>query len=222
MSEYFLSSLHSIIYSSYHSIIFFPPMRPKLKISHLTNLQDARYSAAVGFDYVSFCMERGHAKKLAPELVWNIANWLEGPEIILEVNADSMAELAETKVTPAMVAMPLADWPVEISEVAVVLRTDTATEPAVLAEMLAKGTASGKNIFFELSLKHPDQLQPFLNILDRLFLHFPSLQMAHNFLKSGQHLPYGISLREEAEEAPGELNYEMLDELVAIYSDVHL
>ncbi len=197
-------------------------MRPKLKISHLTNLQDARYSAAVGFDYVSFCMERGHAKKLAPELVWNIANWLEGPEIILEVNADSMDELAETKVAPAMVAMPLANWPQNISETTVLLRTNVTTEPAELTAILDKGDSTGKDIFFEISLQRPDQLQPFLSILDRLFLHFPSLQMAHDFLKKGQHLSYGISLREEAEEAPGELNYEMLDELVAIYSDVHL
>ena len=70
-------------------------MHPILKINQLTNLQDARSSAAVGFDLISFSLERGNPKKLSAAMVWNIVNWLSGPEIVLDLNVASLEELPE-------------------------------------------------------------------------------------------------------------------------------
>ncbi|MBX3102476.1 MAG: hypothetical protein KF690_08215 [Bacteroidetes bacterium] len=59
-----------------------------IKINHLTNLQDARYCAAMNLDYVGFCMERGHVRKMAEETIAEIAEWLSGPQVVLDFGAD--------------------------------------------------------------------------------------------------------------------------------------
>jgi hypothetical protein len=59
-----------------------------IKINHLTNLQDARYCAAMGTDYVSFCLERGHLRKMGEDTIAEIAEWLAGPTVVLDFGAD--------------------------------------------------------------------------------------------------------------------------------------
>ena len=72
-------------------------MKPQLKIGPLTQLQDARSSAAVGFDWLSFSLERGNPKKLSPSLIWNIIQWVSGPEIMIELDAASYMEWEEVQ-----------------------------------------------------------------------------------------------------------------------------
>ena len=72
-------------------------MRPILKISKLANLQDARSSAAVGFHQISFDLQRGSMSKLSASMVWNMVQWLSGPEVVLEMDVASLPELEDIK-----------------------------------------------------------------------------------------------------------------------------
>ncbi|RMG26246.1 MAG: hypothetical protein D6730_09475 [Bacteroidetes bacterium] len=197
---------------------------PKLKISNLTNLQDARYCAAMGVDYLSFSLERGSTRKLAPNLIWNIVNWLEGPEVVLELNAFSLDELEEVKgqVKYRAITFPLAEWDERVFAYAgaVILRTGASASPAQLESLLTEAEQRGFELKFELSLSQPAELAPYTSLCPQLFVHLPSLHLAGQLLRSQAPLPYGISLREEAEEAPNQLNYEALDEFFELYGSL--
>lgn len=62
-----------------------------LKVGPVTNLQDARYAAALGAHYLSFSLEPGHPYKLGPELVSEMMQWLSGPRMVLECGAEAPA-----------------------------------------------------------------------------------------------------------------------------------
>jgi phosphoribosylanthranilate isomerase len=59
-------------------------LKAKIKISQVTNLTDARYFAAWGVDYLGFDINPASPFFISPPLVKEIADWIEGPKIILE------------------------------------------------------------------------------------------------------------------------------------------
>lgn len=59
-------------------------LKAKIKISQITNLTDARYFAAWGVDYLGFDINPDSPFFISPPLVKEIADWIEGPKIILE------------------------------------------------------------------------------------------------------------------------------------------
>ena len=199
-------------------------MYPKLKISTLTNLQDARYSAALGFDMLSFSLERGSDKKLPAPSVWSMVQWLDGPEFVLELNLESLDELQDLPFEPDYLSFPLEEWSPYLWNYgsAVILRGDASADVGALSGLLSAHNDKGKSLKFELSLPDPEALAAFREIFPHLLVHFPSLDIAETFIRSQKEKPFGISFREEAEEEPNLLHYERLDELMALYSDVHL
>jgi hypothetical protein len=202
-------------------LIFLHNMRPKFKISNLTNLQDARYSAAVGFDLLSFSLARGSARKLPTNLVWNIANWLEGPEIILELNRESLPELEEVTFDYRYLSFPIEDWEPGLLEgsPAVILVADQGCEPEHLQKVIDEHEGEVK---IELFLGEGADASSYQAFFPQLLLHFLDLDSLESFLRDSKELPWGISLGEEAEEEPQLLDYERIDEIMAIFSDVHL
>lgn len=198
-------------------------MHPKFKISKLINLQDARYSAAVGFHFVSFSLARGDHKKLPPTLIWNIANWLEGPEVILELNGQSWEELKEVTFDYRFLALPLEDWEAGASSQAdaFILTASTPPAPVVLQNLLE--AHSDTDIKFELTFSDITDALAYQPLFPHILLNFTSLDLYFDFFQQKhENMPWGISLQEEAEEEPSYLDYERIDELMAIFSDVHL
>lgn len=55
-------------------------MPPKLKICGLTRLEDARYCAAAGADYLGFIQYPGSPRYVPPETAKEIIGWTYGPE----------------------------------------------------------------------------------------------------------------------------------------------
>lgn len=199
-------------------------MRPKLKIGPLTHLQDARSSAAVGFDLLSFSLERGNHRKLAPSMVWNIINWIQGPQILLALNADSLEELAETeKMFPAQViSFPLKDWKEGLveTEADLFVKASTADTPEHIAEIIKKAEAAGYQVKVEVSLEEISEIGPYRPLFDKLFLHFTEASVLFEFLKSESELPYGFSLGDEFREDAEFLDYERIDELMEMLEDL--
>lgn len=199
-------------------------MRPKFKISNLTQLQDARYCAAVGFDFVSFSLERGSFQKLPVSGVWNMVQWLDGPSVILEINTASVAELDELSFGFRYLTFPYEEWSLRLFRLtdAIILRGDEYCAPQRMMELVDWATEEDKELKFELSLPAPEALLPYRHVLRHLFVNFPSLQMTRDFMLRGQGMPYGFSFRAEALDGTNGLDYEQLDEVMAMFSDVHL
>ena len=188
------------------------PYRPQLKISNVTNLQDARYSAAVGFNYVSFSLERGHPHKLSPSMIWNMVQWLEGPEIILEIDAGNWEEVQQVGTAPEnfWVSFPAAHWTgiAPISLKGIILRSEHQLEIPQIQEWVAQSEIPLK---VEMLISHPDQLAVFSSVYPYIFVNFPELEITKNFIRSSEHAIFGLSFQSEAEEKPGLLDYDELD-----------
>lgn len=54
----------------------------KLKICGITRLEDARYCAAAGADYLGFIQYEGSPRYVAPEQAREIIDWVYGPEAV--------------------------------------------------------------------------------------------------------------------------------------------
>ena len=64
-----------------------------LKAGPLSDLQDARYCAAEGIPYLSFSLERGSFRKVAPGFITDVATWISGPVIVADYGVEDSAEL---------------------------------------------------------------------------------------------------------------------------------
>ncbi|MEO0470288.1 MAG: hypothetical protein AAF206_11745 [Bacteroidota bacterium] len=193
-------------------------MRPKLKISNLTNLQDARSSAAVGFDLISFSLERGSMKKLSASMIWNMVNWLSGPEIVLEMNVVSLEELPETEkmFQHRYITLPIAEWSDLVWQhtEAVILRGDQFTDPLYIAQLVDEAEKKDKELKIEITLTELNQLDAYQDVFPHIFLHLTDFEQLLTLVKSDRSLPGGLSLGEEAEEEPGVLHYERIDDFM--------
>lgn len=199
-------------------------MRPVLKVSNLISLQDARSSAAVGFDLISFSLERGSTKKLSASLIWNMVQWLSGPEIVLELNLISLEELEEVRklFEWTYITLPweeydermLADHP------RLILRADQFVAPAAIEKVVQAAKDAGAELKVEVSLPDAAQAEAYRAIADEVFLHFESLDELLHFVNAAPFAPYGLSLRDEAEEEPGFLHYEKIDELIEALDEI--
>ena len=73
-------------------------MTTKLKICGITRLEDARYAAAAGADYLGFVQYAGSPRYIAPERVRDIVEWIHGPQpvgVFVNAPADVVNRTAE-------------------------------------------------------------------------------------------------------------------------------
>jgi len=73
-------------------------MPPKLKICGITTLEDARYCAAAGADYLGFIQYEDSPRYVAPETAREIIGWMYGPEavgVFVNATAEVVNEVAE-------------------------------------------------------------------------------------------------------------------------------
>lgn len=196
--------------------------KPLLKISRITQLQDARYCAGAGFDVVSFSLVRGDDRKLSVSLVWNIAQWIAGPAIGIESAADSAEELADAATSFAYqyLIFPFHEWADAIAvaqgqpHVQLLLRADTSISPAEIAAQLAANTAETP-ISIELSVANMAELQPYAALLSQCFVHSPDLSVAAAlFAQSTDLQPLGIAFGDEVFTADGALDYDAIEAIV--------
>jgi len=196
-------------------------VRPKLKISNLISLQDARSSAAVGFDLISFSLERGSHHKLSVSLAWNIIQWISGPAIVVELNRASLPELTEAQQTFSVdyATLPLDEWSPDMQAdlPPVILRGDHQADPQRLAEWLAAAPAD--RLFLELSLPSPAEAERFAPVAERSLFHFHSIEMAEEMVQTSQVVPWGFAFYQEAQEEPGVLDYERIDDFLELFNE---
>ena len=200
-------------------------MRPKLKIGPLTQLQDARSSAAVGFDILSFSLERGSMKKMSPAMIWNMVNWIQGPQILLELNAASLEELEEMNKSfqAGYVQLPLAEWDAGLlPQLAhgIYLKADKGANISDIKSSLAQISAAGKEGIVEISLDEISEVGEYQDILANTYLHFSKSETLFEYLKQEGPNPLGFALGEEFREDAEYLDYERIDELIELMEDL--
>ena len=61
------------------------PLRTIVKVSHISNLSDARYCAGMGVEMIGFQVIPGVDNYISPEVCQDIRGWISGPKIIAEL-----------------------------------------------------------------------------------------------------------------------------------------
>ncbi len=61
------------------------PLRSVVKVSHLSNLSDARYCSGMGVDILGFRVLEGDEFYIAPTVFQDIRGWVAGPRIAAEL-----------------------------------------------------------------------------------------------------------------------------------------
>lgn len=67
-------------------------LKTKVLAADIANLTDARYFAAWGVDYMSFCMGENSDAYIAPPQVKEIIGWIEGPTPLLQFKSSKHDE----------------------------------------------------------------------------------------------------------------------------------
>jgi hypothetical protein len=111
-------------------------VKPDIVVSGVTSLDEARYFAAMGVDWIGF-----HAEQHTPESLRMISDWIAGPQRYVELNTMDPEALFElvAKVDPDGICIPLdanvPDWFQKK-----VIRRTTTPDPAATDTMYIKLT----------------------------------------------------------------------------------
>jgi phosphoribosylanthranilate isomerase len=68
------------------------PLKSVVKVSHISNLSDARYCAGMGVDMLGFTVRPGREHYMGPAVFQEIRGWISGPKIVAELYGISSAE----------------------------------------------------------------------------------------------------------------------------------
>ena len=71
------------------------PLKTIVKVSHISNLSDARYCAGMGVEMLGFRVIPGSEKHMPSQLFQEIRGWISGPGIIAELYGISDASQIE-------------------------------------------------------------------------------------------------------------------------------
>ncbi len=189
-----------------------------IKISSIADLQDARYCAAAGADFVGFSLKKEDKNALSPQKIREITAWLSGTNFIIEYNAESVALMEEVHQT-----MPY--YGVEITQnewstisflpnlpLFVTLNQDASFDKAdeLITDLIIHHLDSKLIIEVE---DHWDSIRKWLPLKAYVFLRFPTLSAAISRSNQSRVASfYGICTGKEAFLPSGEgLDYENLD-----------
>lgn len=187
-----------------------------IKISNINDLQDARYCAAVGFEWVCF-----NAKKdgLSPGTIREMAAWLTGPRFVVECDADNKAALEELQTTfpyhyLCIEASALSDF-TPLPHQPLILQVAMPQTPTQVEAEIAAAVQHHPNSKVEIALS-PTDAHLFQAYASALIFHFSSLDEVKDWIQNADFQPFGFALHSEVLDGEGFLNYEQLDALVAL------
>ena len=71
-------------------------LKTLIKAASINNLSDARYFAAMGANWLGFCLDVNNASYIEPETVKEITQWVQGPEIVGEFGSQEEELIIDT------------------------------------------------------------------------------------------------------------------------------
>lgn len=193
----------------------------KLKINNLADLQDARYCAAFGADFMSFALGRGDDCKMPERAVSEIVEWLEGPRFVFNYGADYEAAAAYLESNAGDPDAPLAEVRFAFDPsaeflfgdaVLLAVRLPADIDHAVFESWLCR--AHTQAAWVELIPEVFDE--NLLIMLDNVFSEADNCLLnmdacPDDLLSRLKHVPAGVSVRKKVEEDLIHLDYDAFE-----------
>lgn len=202
-------------------------MRPRLKVNHIINLQDARYCAAVGIDMISFNLDEIDSSSVTGDFVKEVSGWLSGVETIGEIsfseNVPGFFENAK-QLKLDYVSLPVSeiDFPIPQNQ-KVILRSGIPLSVQGLAALIPF-LERNENSWIESPVFSEDDLEALLNIspefFDRFIFEVASPDPVFKILSPKGLKPFAFSLGRFISEDKGTLDYSACDAFVEKYSNL--
>jgi hypothetical protein len=195
-----------------------------IKLNNIVDLQDARFCASFGADYVSFNLSRGHDMKLPERMAAEQIEWLSGPRPVLSFGTDVENFFTYTgkHTTPADCLFQFdidADVPFEeIDRERLILEVGF-DSPEALAAQFDRLHDIGQGVhFMELAptldtLEVRSAISDFIVQYDNVCLNLDGLGLAA--LHDMALMPPAVAVRRLVQENAQLLDYEKVEELLA-------
>jgi phosphoribosylanthranilate isomerase len=176
----------------------------KIKLSRITNLSDARYAAAAGMDYISFCFDPGNERFISPAHAKQIMDWLAGIACVGEFVNEPVETINEvcSLIGLDLVQLSGSYTNADISLIQVPVIWETETHEGIPEGVFAVQFASEAGLQKQLVEKH------------QTILHFASGD--HNLIKSQiqEYRPFAVSFTGGDEDKPGLRDFSDLSEVL--------
>ena len=204
-------------------------LKTRIKASHITNLTDARYFAALGVEWLNFSLDPASQNFILPQELKAIKGWVEGPKIVGEfgmqeiediVQSVLLLQLDEIQVGPFFETTKLRE---RISQpIHQELIVETLSDLSSLAKQVEKHSAyidyfvinfAKNGISWAALSAEPDALSKLqaLAAQHSVIVAFAELQAGKLSSILDQVVPYGLQLSGGAEEKTGVKSYDDLD-----------
>ena len=172
-----------------------------LYIRRIHDLQDARYCAAIAVKMLSFSVEDHDSKRLRTEQIKEMADWLSGPEVVIEASAQTWSKLNNVRFPFTWVSVDSAELP-----------HLTTTELPLIVRCAAMPNWSETSLAYRYEFpfdrnRDMDLLMPHLA---QSILVLATLSDVAQWIRT-QPLPYAFSLNDNVCDDEGLINYEQLD-----------
>jgi|GEM_PF-6425369 len=190
-------------------------LKTTVKLSHVTNLSDARYASAMGIEMIGFCLDPNDEDYVTIETCQEIASWISGVSFVAELEnlkgsyhdlpemfsyvETSEPQLIQTQI-PAIYFMDL--YNIEIDEVFGILDEEMNVE---FAMMVIKAPFRKLKLLadrvYQMARSHKLLIQTECNpwVIDYVFENIN---------------PYGLQITGSKEERPGFKDYDELETIL--------
>ena len=205
-------------------------MRPKLKISGISDLQDARYCAAVGIDLIAFTIEQGNPDAVTTAFVKEVSGWLEGPETVGEFGeSDSVDYILECreKLHLQWISLPwekyCAPGALDALKGKIILRKSS---EAMVSDLAAFAVLIAENpgLCIEYAYTAPELFEQLLadmpDVAAGSILAFSDPDPVYKILAENGVKPFAFALGSFAKEESGTLDYNTCDVFVEKYESL--
>jgi phosphoribosylanthranilate isomerase len=213
-------------------------LKTKVKASSITNLTDARYFAAMGVDWLGFNLNSKDKEAIAPELIGQIEEWVEGVQIVAEYGDDEWEKVKTglENVIPNIVQMggdaginEILEMPPSVPVIKEIVIESNGTEEALLSEMeeltghvmaFALNFTRNEITWQNITDGHPFSIA-FLKELTDKFPIILEVDFDAKQLKSCLDMlnPEGITFKGGEEEKVGFKSFDELDDLFDVLMD---
>lgn len=182
----------------------------QIRLADITNLTDARYAAAEGFDWAGFNFISGQPHFISALKAQEIKGWLSGPVYFGKFSGKDLSEINGICAILELdaVEIPYNEYVIDLFKVAPFLFLDA-------------GDASADSLI-QFETKHPELFGAAAWVLNRpvkqkpglpVFIHTETPDQMQAALQSD---PEGIDLAGTDEAQPGLSDWEMIDAMVSL------
>ncbi|MDH5599129.1 MAG: hypothetical protein OEY34_08390 [Cyclobacteriaceae bacterium] len=193
-----------------------------VKISKISNLSDARYSAGMGVNQIGICANPSDKNYIDPELAKDIIQWISGPEIVLECTGFSNWESIGEKYSYSHVQIPISDYPLfNGKEIKLILEIAIEEVNQLIPSIMDDNRIE---YFYVISTKKENTVEKYRDVLLSKSQNFPLVIgfgiSPENILELVNSTDiYGIALDGKNELKPGLADYDHLADVLELLEE---